>query len=137
MEMHTKEEKKWNVLIGHEEIILCVCVISFLSKMLFLLQDSRNMQYPKNRSPLLGFSCLPPKRSHLELRRCPGGSARNKHPWALCALLWSFLSSRLTFQLWSDLADGLLLLSDFLMELSYLFVWFTIWKGKHQTWPSG
>ena len=32
MEMHTKEEKRGNVLTGHEEIILCVCVwFHFLS----------------------------------------------------------------------------------------------------------
>ena len=38
-----KGGKRWNVLTGHEEIIFCVCVVSFpfWSKMLFLLQDSR------------------------------------------------------------------------------------------------
>ena len=50
--------------------------------------------------------------------------------WSRLPGSFLFLLSRLTFQLWSDLADGLLLLSDFLMELSYLFVWFTIWKGQ-------
>ena len=133
--MHTKEEKRGNVLTGHEEIILCVCVVSFpfWSKMLFLLQDSReHAVILRIDLPFQVSLACHPKDLIQNFGQCPGGSAQQTCLGSLLcpSLSFLFLFSRLTFQLWSDLADGLLLLSDFLMELSYLFVWFTIWKGQ-------
>lgn len=54
--------------------LFCVCVVSFpfLSKMPFLLQDSQEHAVILRIDLPLGFSsCLPPKRSHLELRTVP------------------------------------------------------------------
>lgn len=132
--MHTKEERGGMFALGMRKFF-CVCAVSFpfWSKMLFLLQDSRqHAVILRIDLPFQVSLAWHPKDLIQNLGWCPGGSAQQTCLGSfLCpSLSYLFLFSRLTFQLWSDLADGLLVLSDFLMELSYLFVWFTVWKEQ-------